>query len=125
MANNEDDEVSQKLLQLSSLIQTSIQDFIAQRQISNADPGRQEGSLPSKALFDAQRTLLAAAGTLTELVSEPQSRLIEIGSQYWEARALHIVVDKRVADLLSQNEGGSMDIKALGEKVGIEHRKLC
>lgn len=124
MADHRLDDESQKLLQLGSLIQSAIQDFVAQTHEDSGHPG--EGTLPSKALFDAQRTLLAAAGTLTEMVSEPQSRLVEVGAQYWESRALHIVVDRRVPDLLFQNgEEGSMDIKTLGDKVGIEHRKLC
>ncbi|KAK7745653.1 hypothetical protein SLS62_009694 [Diatrype stigma] len=130
MADHQLDDESRRLLQLGSLIQSAIQDFVAckrQEVVSKTDPGRrggEEGTLPSKALLDAQRTLLAAAGTLTELVSEPQSRLVEVGAQYWESRALHIVVDKRVPDLLSQGENGSMHIKALGDKIGIEHRKL-
>lgn len=80
---------------------------------------------PSREVFDLQRNLLAAAGKLTELTSSPSSRLLEVSSQYFEARALHIAADKRIPDILSNAAGGSLHISALAAKVGIEPRKLC
>ncbi|RYP75634.1 hypothetical protein DL770_007367 [Monosporascus sp. CRB-9-2] len=53
---------------------------------------------------------------LIQLASEPQSRLIEVSGQYWESRILHIVIDKRVLDLLARHDGESMDIKTLADK---------
>lgn len=120
MAANLDD-VSRQLLQLSGLIQTSVANYVS---LKNSVSEKNEGSLPSKPLFDAQRALLAAAGMLTELVSVPENRLLEVSSQYFEARALHIVADKRVPDILASNKEG-VDIQTLASAVNIEPRKLC
>ncbi|KAK4236295.1 hypothetical protein C8A03DRAFT_35829 [Achaetomium macrosporum] len=116
------DPLSCKLLQLGGLIQTSIASYIA-----NKDPVQPEGhdTLPSKPLFDAQRALLSAAGMLTELVSEPRSRLLEVSSQYFEARALHIVADKRIPDILAKHGEQGLGIDKIAAQVGIESRKLC
>lgn len=82
-------------------------------------------ALPDRELFDHQRTLLAAAGTLTELVSEPQNRLLEVSSQYFEARALHIAADARIPNILAKHGESGVAIEALASEVGIESRKLC
>lgn len=124
MAVRDHDEVSTTLLELSSLIQTSIADYVAQRQRPSHEQ-EPEGTLPSRPMFDAQRTLLAAAGKLTELVSSPPDRLLEVSSQYFEARALHIAADKRIPDVLGQHDKHGLDVKTLGEHTGIESRKLC
>lgn len=116
------DEVSSTLLRLSELIQSSVANYVAFK----TSPGNDtDAKLPAKALFDCQRTLLAAAGMLTELVSDPRSRLLEIGLQYFEARALHIVADKRIADILQANGDAGVDVKTLSTQTGIECGKLC
>lgn len=92
----------------------------------NEEPKKQEPQpLPDRELFDHQRTLLAAAGTLTELVSEPQNRLLEVSSQYFEARALHIAADARIPNILAKHGDSGLAIEALAAEVGIESRKLC
>lgn len=116
------DDTSLKLLQLGGLIQDTIAQFVTLR---NSPGEGNEGTLPSKPLFDAQRTLLSAAGMITELVSEPQGRLLEVSSQYFEARALHIVASHRVPDLIAKNEPGGLSIETLASQTGIESRKLC
>ncbi|TRX93219.1 hypothetical protein FHL15_005798 [Xylaria flabelliformis] len=120
MATQLDDE-SCRLLQLGGLIQTSIANYV---NLKHSSVKENESSLPAKPLFDAQRTLLAAAGLLTELVSQPQNRLLEVSSQYFEARALHIVADKRIPDIIAKNGDQGVDIKILASIVGIEYRKL-
>lgn len=121
MATQEDDSL-QRLQQLGDLIQASIADYVKLKQSSVEDV---EAGLPEKPLFDAQRTLLAAAGLLTELVSQPSNRLLEVSSQYFEARALHIVADKRIPDILAQSGDAGVAIISLSSAVGIESRKLC
>ncbi|KAI0196797.1 S-adenosyl-L-methionine-dependent methyltransferase [Xylaria flabelliformis] len=120
MATQLDDE-SCRLLQLGGLIQTSIANYV---NLKHSSVKENESSLPAKPLFDAQRTLLAAAGLLTELVSQPQNRLLEVSSQYFEARALHIIADKRIPDIIAKNGDQGVDIKILASIVGIEYRKL-
>jgi hypothetical protein len=116
------DPLSCKLLQLGGLIQASIASYVSHKHSGQTEARK---ALPSKPLFDAQRALLAAAGTLTELVSDPRSRLLEVSSQYFESRALHIVADKRIPDILAQNGEAGLSIEILAAKVGIESRKLC
>lgn len=116
------DDVSRRLLQLGGLIQTSIANYV---NLKHSVDEQHESHLPSKPLFDAQRALLAASGLITELVSEPQNRLLEVSSQYFEARALHIVADKRIPDILAKSGDAGVDIKTLAATVGIEPRKLC
>ncbi|GAP82680.1 putative o- protein [Rosellinia necatrix] len=118
---NELDDASRRLLQLGGLIQTSIANYV---NLKHSYAEKNESTLPAKPLFDAQRALLAASGLLTELVSEPQSRLLEVSSQYFEARALHIVVDKRIPDILAKKGNAGVSIQDLASAVGIEARKL-
>lgn len=115
------DDSSRKLLQLGALIQSSIVDYVTLKQ---APVEKSEGTLLSKPCFDAQRSLLAAAGLITELISEPQNRLLEVSSQYFEARALHIVADARVPDIIARNGGDGVSVKQLAAEIGIEERKL-
>lgn len=82
-------------------------------------------TLPPRDTFNVQRNLLAAAGKLTELVSSPSNRLLEVSSQYFEARALHIAVDKRIPNLIDTAPEKVLTIEALAKQVGIEPRKLC
>lgn len=112
------------LLELGSLIQSSIRNYIdTYRNVEKTE--NVEDCLPTRAAFDAQRMLLSAAGKLTELVSEPRARLLEVSSQYFEARALHIIADRRIADLLATAGEDGFEIWKLENSVGIEGRKLC
>ncbi|KAK4244016.1 S-adenosyl-L-methionine-dependent methyltransferase [Corynascus novoguineensis] len=113
------DETSLQLLQLSGLIQTWTANYIAAKNDTSADD---QSPLPSRELFDAQRTLLAAAGMLTELVSDPSSRIIEVALQQFEARSLHLAAATRVPDILA--EKGEMSVDELSSQVGIEKKKL-
>ncbi|KAH7304214.1 S-adenosyl-L-methionine-dependent methyltransferase [Stachybotrys elegans] len=115
------DDSSRRLLQLGGLIQSAIADYIT---LKEAPVEKSEGSLLSKPCFDAQRTLLAAGGLLTELVGEPRNRLLEVSSQYFEARALHIVADARVPDILARGDGEGVHVKQIAEEIGIEEKKL-
>ncbi|TFY67302.1 hypothetical protein EVG20_g3987 [Dentipellis fragilis] len=85
----------------------------------------QGSPLPSKELFEARRTVVGAVGMVMDLVQEPQSRLMEICSQYYEARALHIAVEKRVADLLADADPTQgVPLLDLSHQTGIKEQKL-
>ncbi|KAG2419142.1 hypothetical protein HFD88_002246 [Aspergillus terreus] len=124
-----------QLLQLADLTQDSIHRIIGEwAKLPTSAPGTQgkgsspggdsEANLPSRALFEAQRTLLATTGKLVELISSPSSRLLEVSSQYNEARCLHIAAVLRIPDLLADHGSEGVPIERLAEKVGIETRKL-
>lgn len=106
-----------KLLQLGALVQSSITSYLEHS-------SEKEGKLPSRAHFDAQRSILAASGALTELVSDPSSRLLEVSTQYFEARALHIAAEQRFADVFAAAGEDGISVQALAERSGIEPRKL-
>lgn len=107
-----------QLRQIGNLVQSSIDTVVNLNETS-------KGDLPAKPLFDAQRALLSAAGKLTELVSQPSTRILEVSSQYFEARCLHIVADKRVPDILAEAGNDGVHVDKIAKSVGIEARKLC
>jgi len=118
------------LLQLSHLLSTNIQTVIqewSKEQLPSAtNDGASPSMLPSRKLYEAQRTLLAITGTLTELIAEPSLRILEVGCQYWESRALYIACERRIPDLLAGCCGGQgVGIMELSHKTGIEAGKLA
>ena len=119
-----------ELLRVAEIVSSSVSTVIAEW-AKETQPGAASTKeiLPSPALFQAQRTILAAAGKLTELVSEPHSRVLEVACQYWECRALSIAAERRIPDLLAAAgaKGGreGVDIRDLAEATGIEKFKLC
>ncbi|KAI9688867.1 MAG: hypothetical protein M1822_001224 [Bathelium mastoideum] len=108
-----------KLLQLGALIQSAIAEIVT----LNGAKEEEFEVLPAKPLFNAQRTLLSAAGLLTELASEPSNRLLEVGSQYFEARCLHIAAEKRIADIVSDRHEG-VPVLEIADIAGADARKL-
>jgi hypothetical protein len=83
-------------------------------------------SLPSHELYDAQRTILAATGKLTELVSDPSIRILEVATQFQESRALYIAAERRIPDILAgEGSEGGKHIDEIAKSVKIESRKLC
>ncbi|KAF3317545.1 hypothetical protein TWF173_010313 [Orbilia oligospora] len=115
------DQTALQLIKLSELIQSTVSDYVAAKssKVENV-----EGSLPSHALFEAQRTLLSAAGMITELVSDPSGRILEVSLQHYESRSMHIVASLRIPDILAENGDTGCDITSLAARVGIEPRKL-
>ncbi|KFY04193.1 hypothetical protein V491_09437 [Pseudogymnoascus sp. VKM F-3775] len=81
--------------------------------------------LPSHELYDAQRTILAATGKLTELVQEPSVRILEVATQFQESRALYIAAERRIPDLLvAKDKTGGTPLSEISDKAKIESRKL-
>ncbi|KAJ5892735.1 hypothetical protein N7504_009426 [Penicillium tannophilum] len=120
-----------QLLQLAEVTRDSIHSIIAEWAKVPASPFNKDGgideseaNLPSRKLFEAQRTLIATTGKLVELVSSPSSRLLEVSSQYNEARCLHIAAVLRIPDILAENGDKGVSMEHIAEKVGLEKRKL-
>jgi hypothetical protein len=113
-----------KLLQVVQLIEKTAHALIGEwAKESEFSGDADKPNLPSPEHFEAQRSLLSAAGLLTELVSDPASRLLEVSSQFNESRALHIVSDLRVPNILAKHDNG-LAVGELSNAVGIESRKL-
>ncbi|KAL9638637.1 MAG: hypothetical protein Q9204_001426 [Flavoplaca sp. TL-2023a] len=119
-----------QLLELSELfntnVQTVIQEWAKEQEPDANNDGASPDMLPSLRLYEAQRTLLALTGKLTELVAEPSLRIMEVGCQYWESRALYIACERRIPDMLAApaDVKNGVSIKTLGAKTGIEADKL-
>lgn len=122
----------EKLIQLGKLINDNIRIVTEEwEKERNATPAASDvivdspKILPSRRLHEAQRTILAASGSLTELVSEPCNRLQEFISQFWESRALGIAAERRIPDLFHEAGEKGLDIQTLSSKTSIEAAKLC
>lgn len=133
-------EDADKLIRLSELLQQAaltVKEEWAREDFSgvasNGASGEPNGHhaqgtarvLPSRELWDAQRTIEAVSGALVELVSEPNQRIQQALSQFLESRALFIAAERRIPDLLAEAGEDGLSIHALAEKTGIERRKLC
>ncbi|KAI0930163.1 hypothetical protein AcV5_006947 [Taiwanofungus camphoratus] len=82
--------------------------------------------LPSAELYNARRVILGACGMCMDLVQEPQSRLMEMGTQYFISRALHIAAEGRIADVLADADPEvGVPIQDISKKVGVEEQKLA
>lgn len=110
---------TQKLVEVGNLIQSSIQAIVDEG--PKQCPGA--SATPSWALYEAQRTIISATGSLLELVSDPSMRLMEFSGQYWESRALAIAVAKRIPDLLSSSDHG-VTLDEIASATGVEIGKL-
>lgn len=124
-----------QLLQLTDLLSVTGRRIIEEWSKESERPNEDEGSslstiLPSRELYEMQKIVLAAAGSLIELVAEPTSRLLEVSTQYFEARALHLAAERRIPDLLSstrarnEDQGEGLSIKEIANATGIEPLKL-
>ena len=96
-----------------------------QTQAKDPNPPVDASLLPSPALYDARRTLVGACGMTSDLVAEPQQRLMEISCGYYSSRALHVAAEGRVADVIAEaDEGDGVHVSEIASKTGVEHRKL-
>lgn len=128
-------EDATKLIQLADLLKQSALTVVEEwkkEDFSQTGPSNSFSSqdtaavLPNARLHQAQRTILAATGAITELVVEPYSRVQEVGCQYFESRALFIAAERRIPDLLADAGGDEgLDVETLAQKTGIEAAKLC
>ena len=121
---------AKKLLALVDLVNKTAQTILSEWKKEDSSPipdaPQDSPSLPSWELYNAQRAILSACGAFAELVHDPQLHLLEMSVEYFEARALHIAAEHRIADILAQTnrDKGGIYIGDLSEKVGIDARKL-
>ncbi|KAH1436348.1 hypothetical protein KXX32_006432 [Aspergillus fumigatus] len=118
-----------QLLETANIISDTVQTIVAEWSAEAKAPqgsGKQNAPmLPSRELFDAQRTILAAVGKLTELVSDPSARILEVATQFQESRSLYIAAERRIPDLLAAGDEGGVHIDQISQKAKIEPRKLA
>lgn len=81
--------------------------------------------VPSKELYEGRRVVAGTIGVFLELVSDPQARLMEITHEFYEARALQIAAEARVADILAEVDCKvGVPIDVLSKRTGIKDHKL-
>ncbi|KAL1689190.1 S-adenosyl-L-methionine-dependent methyltransferase [Schizophyllum commune] len=80
-------------------------------------------TFPPHDLYEARQVVVSAGAMLVDLVQDPQIRILELGSQYYEARALHIAVEKNVADILATAPHG-LPLDDLAARTGVKAHKL-
>ncbi|KAI5814555.1 S-adenosyl-L-methionine-dependent methyltransferase [Pyronema omphalodes] len=114
------------LLNLVELINSSAKTIINEwaKAPNSGSSEVRSGLLDSRECYNAQRTILSAAGMLTEVVGEPNNRLLEVSSQYFESRALHIAAEHRIPDILAGHDEEGVAIGDIAAKIGIESLKL-
>ena len=122
---------STDLLALVNLVQNSVRDIIEDdngptdlKAWESSHTRQDRITLPSRKLFQAQRTIAAVAGKLEEMIAEPNTRLLELSFQYFESRALHICVEHRIANLLDEQGDDGVSVQDLGKRTGLEPLKL-
>ena len=91
-----------------------------------ATPVDGDGSpVPSKELYEGRRVIAGTIGVLLELVPDPSARLMEITHEFYEARALQIAAEARIADILAEGDPKvGIPIDALSQKTGVKDHKL-
>ncbi|KAF4213605.1 hypothetical protein CNMCM5878_010291 [Aspergillus fumigatiaffinis] len=109
---------------ISNTVQTIIAEWSAEVKASKGSRKQNAPTLPSRELFDAQRIILAAVGKLTELVSDPSARILEVATQFQESRSLYIAAERRIPDLLAAGDEGGVHVDQISQKARIEPRKL-
>ncbi|KIW65329.1 hypothetical protein, variant [Phialophora macrospora] len=112
---------------LSAAVETLASEWESLPSRDTADPDVQrDGSRSvSWAEHDAAKVIFAAMGSLESLVQEPHSRLLNLSMSYFIARALHIAVEHRIADLLARAGKDGVSGTSLARSTGIEEGKIC
>ncbi|KAI1380797.1 putative O-methyltransferase [Hypoxylon crocopeplum] len=81
-------------------------------------------AIPGRKAYDAQRTIIAALGSIEELVAEPHLRLVEFAELYFEVRALHVAIEHDIAILLAECGADGVPVEDLAKATGLEQNKL-
>ncbi|KAI0851309.1 putative O-methyltransferase [Daldinia vernicosa] len=125
------DDVSSRataLRQVAKLIQDSSETLIAEWEnpAPDAIPASETTfAIPGRKAYDAQRTVIAALGSIEELVAEPHLRLVDFAELYFEVRALHIAVEHNIAILLDKGGPDGISVEDLAKSTGLEKNKLA
>ncbi|KAI1466076.1 putative O-methyltransferase [Daldinia caldariorum] len=124
------DDVSSRataLRQLVKLIQGASETLIAEweKPAPDAIPASETTfAIPGRKAYDAQRTIIAALGSIEELVAEPHLRIVDFVELYFEIRALHVAVEHNIAALLDKGGADGVPVEDLAKSTGLEKNKL-
>ncbi|KAG4222323.1 hypothetical protein PC116_g29202 [Phytophthora cactorum] len=115
------------LRQLAKLVQDASETLIAEWEnpAPDAIPASETTfAIPGRKAYDAQRTVIAALGSIEELVAEPHLRIVDFVELYFEVRALHVAVEHNIAALLDKGGADGVPVEDLAKSTGLEKNKL-
>ncbi|KAI0885554.1 putative O-methyltransferase [Annulohypoxylon maeteangense] len=124
------DDVSSRataLRQVVKLIQDASETLISEWEnpAPDAVPASETSfAIPGRQAYDAQRTIIAALGSVEELVAEPHLRLVDFAELYFEVRALHIALQHDIAILLAKGGADGVPVEELAKATGLDRQKL-
>ncbi|KAK6950929.1 hypothetical protein Daesc_007457 [Daldinia eschscholtzii] len=116
------------LQQLVKLVQDASETLIAEwkNPAPDAIPASETTfAIPGRKAYDAQRTVIAALGSIEELVAEPHLRIVDFVELYFEVRALHVAVEHNIAALLDKGGADGVPVEDLAKSTGLEKNKLA
>ncbi|CCL98637.1 uncharacterized protein FIBRA_00639 [Fibroporia radiculosa] len=116
---------AETLRSLLSFLTHATETIIKEWETDAQDP-KHDPLLPSETLYDVRQAVVGACGMYTDLVQEPQHRLMELSLQPFASRALHVAATASIADIIAEADAGSgVDLKMISTKSGIEQIKLA
>ncbi|KIK53524.1 hypothetical protein GYMLUDRAFT_49298 [Collybiopsis luxurians FD-317 M1] len=114
---------SEQMRSLMAIMVQAVDDIIEAWATEDQGP---VDATPSAEIFKARRTILAAMGVITDLVQSAPERLMEICSQFYESRALHVAVQNNVPELLSTaSPRDGVSLNQLCATTGMNKQKLA
>ncbi|KAL7623280.1 hypothetical protein AAE478_006961 [Parahypoxylon ruwenzoriense] len=116
------------LRQVVKLIQGASETLISEWENPSADavPASENNfAIPGREAYDAQRTIIAALGSIEELVSEPHLRLVDFAELYFEVRSLHVAIEHDIAALVAQGGDDGVPVEDLAKASGLDDSKLA
>ncbi|KAI1408493.1 putative O-methyltransferase [Hypoxylon sp. FL1857] len=116
------------LRQVAKLIQDASETLISEWEhpAPDAVPASETSfAIPGRKAYDAQRTIIAALGSIEELVAEPHLRLVDFAELYFEVRSLHIAAEHDIALLLAEGGEDGIAVEDLAKETGLEQNKLA
>ncbi|CCL98636.1 uncharacterized protein FIBRA_00638 [Fibroporia radiculosa] len=125
MACTDIDDKANTLRSLISLLADAAEVVIKEWKIEAQD-SKHDPLLPSVELYHARQEVVGACGMFSNLVQEPQHRLMEVSFQYFISRALHIAARANLAKFIAEADTGlGVELKEISVKSGIEQSKLA
>ena len=97
------------LRSLIRLLTDASETVIREWEAQDARPGSKDitkAKVPSRQLFDAQRTLVGACHTCIDIVDDPFNRIYDINLSATTSRALYIAILTGIPDILDDAEPG-------------------
>jgi len=121
-------EQAKKLRALVRLLADASEVVIEQWEADALQPPPEDryAPVPSLELYEARRRIIGACGMVVDLVQDPRVSLTQVINLPLTAKALHVAVQGRVADILDgADPAEGVAVEEISLKAGIYDQKLC